>query len=71
MSTPNGGNARRIYGKIRQAFPDIGTAFLGLAALFFVRAVPPTASLDLNLWPLTLSGIFFVFGLYLRAFFRD
>ena len=61
----------RIYGKIRRTLPDIGTAFLGLAALFFVRAVPPTASLDLNLWQLTLSALFFVSGLYLRAFYRD
>ena len=44
----------RLPGLARRLAPDIGTAFLGIAALFFVRGFPAVASLDLGIiWEIT------------------
>ena len=52
---------------IRRIAPDSGTAFLGIAALFFVRGFPATASLDFDSWFVAVSLFFFIAGLFLRA----
>ena len=62
---------KRFYAGIKLTFPDIGTSCLAIAALFFVRSVPTTPSVGFNYWLLGISLTFFLFGLFLRAFYRD
>ena len=61
----------RLEDRLKQVLPDVGMSCLGIAALFLVRAFPPSASLDFNLWPLGISAGFFILGLFFRAFFKS
>ena len=56
-----------LYNRISPLFSDVGTSFLGIAALFFVRAFPPSASLEFDYWLLGASAVSFLLGLFLRA----
>ena len=62
---------KRFYAGVKLTFPDMGPSCLGIAALFFVRSVPTTPSFGFNYRLLGISLALFLFGLYLRAFFRD
>ena len=60
----------RVANRREHLLADIGTSAMGIAALFFVRAFPPSASVDFDLWLLLPSAAFFLAGLVLRAFNR-
>ena len=67
MRMPMGNLWGWLYHRRARLFSDIGTASLGIAALFFVRAFPPSASFDFDIWMLLPSAFFFVSGLALRV----
>jgi hypothetical protein len=48
----------RVVGRREHLLSDIGTSAMGIAALFFVRAFPPSASFDFDLWLLLPSTAF-------------
>ena len=60
-----------LYLKGRPLFSDIGTAFIGVAALFFVRGFPQTASIEFDPWLMGVSFFFFLVGLLLRVLSQE
>ena len=55
----------------RRLAPDIGTAFLGVSAFFFVRGFPETPSSSIDIWLMSTSLTFFFCGLFLRFVGRE
>lgn len=53
----------RVVNRREHLLSDIGTSAMGIAALFFVRAFPPSASFDFDMWLLLPSTVFFLAGL--------
>ncbi len=70
MKMPMGNLWKRLENRFQPAVGDVGTSFLGIAALFFVRAFPPSASVEFNLWLLGSSVVFFLLGIWLRVAYR-
>lgn len=63
--------ATTLYVAARPLFSDIGTAFIGVAALFFVRGFPQTASIEFDPWLMGVSFFFFLVGLLFRVLSRE
>lgn len=51
---------------VRPSFPDIGTASLGAAAIFLVRAIPSSNPGEWDLWMMIPVTFFGIAGLILR-----
>lgn len=56
---------------LKPIFPDIGTASLGAAAVFFVRAFPSSNPDEWDLLMLIPSTVLGLSGLILRRLFKD
>ena len=51
--------------------PDLGTAFLGIAAILFSKAYPESATLtNVDFWTLASSIAFLTLGLFIRALYE-
>lgn len=59
-----------LWGRVRDlvspSLPDIGTAALGAAAIFLVRAIPSSNISEWDLWMIMPVTIFGIGGLILR-----
>ena len=56
----------RFFDWAKPSFPDIGTASLGAAAIFLVRAIPSSNPGEWDLWMMIPVAIFGIGGLILR-----
>ena len=56
--------------KVAPVVNDIGTVFLGAAAIFLARAFPTSAVYDFDIWMTIASVMFCVIGLFLRYLSR-
>ena len=56
----------KIFDWVRPSFPDMGTAGLGAAAIFLVRAIPSSNPSEWDIWMMIPVILFGIGGLMLR-----
>ena len=61
----------RLRTNVTLILPDLGTAFLAIGGVCFVKSFRPSASLKFDLWMLGTSVLFSLSGLVLRALYKS
>ena len=61
---------RRVVAAVSPALQDVGTVFLGIAAIFFTRSFPTSQFSDFELGMMAVSVAFVLAGVVFRALGR-